>query len=125
MPIEFVVDRDNSLLVTTYRGVVATEEYVGQVRSVLDRLDEYPGMDFLTDVSDIVHQATGGDIRTISAAIQEYAERIEGRKMAIVVSKTVVYGLMRMLQALMDGLPAHIEIFYEMDEAKRWLGVKS
>ncbi len=43
---------------------------------------------------------------------------------ALHVSKDVIYGMARMFQILTDDRPATSEVFKDMAEARKWLGLE-
>jgi len=81
-------------------------------------------MNELTDIRDHVHQTTGEDIRKVADFLKERGGYTGNVQHAIVVSRTVSYGLSRMLQMLMDDTPWEVAIFEDPEEAERWLGVE-
>lgn len=124
MPVEFEVDHENGLVVTTLIGRVSTQESLAHIEHLVKNPRDYPHVSYLTDLRRAEHQASGEDIRKISESLSAHEEVIAGRKLAIVVSQPVMYGMMRMLELRLDAAPLDVAVFYEMDDAKRWLGVE-
>jgi hypothetical protein len=82
-------------------------------------------MNDLTDLREYVHGATKEDMARIAQHIIGHGEAAAGMRAALVVSTAVSYGMARMLQIHLDDLPLEISVFYDIDEAERWLGSSS
>ena len=78
----------------------------------------------LTDLREAAHHTGPEDIRRIAGLLSRSLERIAEGRAAVVVSQAVSFGMMRMLQAYVDGIPFEIRIFYDLAEARRWLGLE-
>jgi hypothetical protein len=67
---------------------------------------------------------SSNQIETILDYIKQHAEKRAGGKTAIVVSKTLEYGMSRMIQTLSEliSIPLEIKIFRSIEEAVQWLG---
>ncbi|MBN1797560.1 MAG: STAS/SEC14 domain-containing protein [Spirochaetales bacterium] len=125
MPIDISLDIENDIITRTVRGLVSTEELVKSIETVLNHPDFHPGMKSLTDLSQATHHTDSEDIQKIAMLISQNIKKIKGGKAAAVVSKKISFGMMRMLQNYTSGIPFEIEIFYNIEEAKKWLGIQS
>ena len=123
MPVEFRVDKKNNLLVRRISGEVSVSEIIEYLEKGLRHPDYEVGMKSLTDLRDYVPTITSSEIREIAEYLLSDAEARKGMAAALVVSQKVSYGLMRMLQELSENPEFSISVFYDMDEAKKWLGV--
>lgn len=66
------------------------------------------------------------EIRADAAAIRELAALNPfgaGARRALIVSSDVVFGMARMYQILTESSPDEFEVFRDLDEALKWLGV--
>jgi hypothetical protein len=122
MPIDFHIDKTHQMVRISLEGVVNVNTFLETLESVLSHPDFYPRMSTLIDLTQATHGATVDDITKIAEYVIANRERLEGGKVAIVVSRTVTYGLMRMFQAHVDTLRVGLNVFYDMDKARRWLG---
>lgn len=123
MPIEISIDREHDLIRRRISGAVSMGEMIASFEDMLGHRDYQPGMNELTDVRDHDHQTTGDDVRRVADAIKKHSGFTGNVKLAVVVSRTVSYGMTRMLQMLLDETPWEVTIFEKLDEAERWLGV--
>ncbi len=121
MPVEFSIDKENELLERTVTGKVTPEEVIASLEASISHPDYLPGMRSLTDMRDFVLSSTAEDIRQYATFLGAHMDMIKGMQAAVVVSRTVDYGLTRMLQAIADDPTFAIAVFYDIDEAKRWL----
>jgi hypothetical protein len=124
MPIEVSIDRKRDLVRRRISGEVSTDDMIRSFEETLRHPEYQPGMNELTDIRDHVHQTTGEDIRKVADTLKERGGFTGNVQHAIVVSRTVSYGLSRMLQMLMDDTPWEVAIFENPGEAERWLGVE-
>lgn len=125
MSVEHRVDQESGVIAATFTGPMPLEEVIGQIESVLKSLDGQSCMGVLSDVRGLEHQASSEDVKRVSDLIAAYTDTVRGMKLALVVSEPVMYGMMRMLQARLDTVPLDVGVFYDMDDAKRWLEMQS
>ena len=123
MIVDVRVDRGAGLVVAVLEGPVPLEGLVEGIDRMLSDPDFRAGMDILVDMQRHVHQASGADMRRLGDALTSRLEYLKGTRLAAVVSKTVSYGMIRMLQAFVDGAPFQVGVFYTPEEAKEWLGL--
>jgi hypothetical protein len=79
------------------------------------------GFNFLSDRRLIEKPRSTEFIRSQISFLKEYTEQIEGCKWATVVSSTAAFGMGRMAQILSEDIPAEMQVFTDMDEARQWL----
>jgi hypothetical protein len=125
MSIEISIDKTRNLLTATMVGLVSVDSFIHALEAALQEEPHFPaGFSALIDMREAVHGASSDDIGNLADYLA-HEPRLVGSKGAIVVTKTVTYGLMRMLQMHTDDAPMTMSVFYEMDEAERWLGLAS
>ena len=124
VPIEATIDKGNGLITRTLTGQIAIEEIIAKLRETAAHPDYHTGMKSLNDLRDFVPVSDSTNVRQIAEYLLANAAEREGLRAAIVVSRTVDYGMARMLQALVDTPSFSIAVFYDIDEAKQWLGVE-
>ena len=62
------------------------------------------------------------DIHAISDIVKNAADQLGNGRCAVVVGRTVDYGLARMWEIMtQNGVSLKIGIFYSMDEARQWI----
>jgi hypothetical protein len=123
MSIDVVIGKERCSVVRTISRAVGVDEVIASIEATLQHPEYRPGMKNLTDLREYVHGATKEDMARLAEHIIGHSGATRGTKAALVVSSTVSYGMARMLQTHLDDLPAQIAIFYDIDEAKRWLGL--
>lgn len=121
MPIEIFIYPERNLVRRRISGAVSMDEMIASLEDTLRHPDYKPGMNELTDMRDHFHQTTGEDVRKITEAIKEHSGFTGSVKLAVVVSRTVSYGLTRMLQMLLEETPWEVTIFEKLEEAEGWL----
>ena len=119
-----VVDGEDGLVRASLKGAVPVDVFLKRLEGALGSPGFRPGMNMLLDVRRAAHHLEAEDIVRVSRYLIAHRDKIEGGRAAIVVTKTVSYGLMRMLQAHVDGMPIGFSVFYDMGEARRWLGLR-
>lgn len=70
---------------------------------------------------------TSGEINSLADFLSRHPDlRPPGNKTAVVVSEDVDYGFSRMISMLTEDSTVYdIEVFWDVDEAWRWLGIDS
>jgi hypothetical protein len=113
-------DLDLSLFVS--KGETRIEEWLGTVRQY--------GTEGLTtrELYDLRQQTNLYTSKEITAILHQTMEdqtlRPPGQKTAVVVDEAVKFGLSRMyaMQAEAQGASSVLQVFFDLDEALRWLG---
>lgn len=123
VPIEVSVDKQAGVIRRKYSGAVSGEEILASFAEVIGHPDYQPGVKSLMDFREYRHQLSSQDLRDVADFFIEHGETVKGAKAAVVVSQTVSYGLVRMLQAYLETFPVQLEVFFDMEEGERWLGV--
>lgn len=123
MPIEVTIDKGKDLVTRSLTGLSAIEEIIAKLRETAAHPDYHPGMKSLNDLREFAPVSDSTDVRQMAEYLLANSAEREGLRAAIVVSRTVDYGMARMLQALADTPSFSVAVFYDIDEAKQWLGV--
>ena len=121
MPVEAAFDSGRDLVTVTVTGSVPARQMLRSIRRILDDPGFHPGIRCLTDMRGATHTADAEEVRRIAQLLNSYPEKLTGTLLAVVVGQAVTYGMLRMLQAQTDGSPADLRVFYDVDEAARWL----
>ena len=123
MTVDVQVDAAAGLVVAVLEGPVRLEGLVEGIDRMVNDPGFHTGMDILVDMQRHVHQASSADMRGLAGALTSRSEYLKGTRLAAVVSKTVSYGMIRMLQTFVDGAPFQVGVFYSPEAAKEWLGL--
>jgi hypothetical protein len=125
MSVEVVTDASRKLIRATANSETTLVELMTLFAKLVDSPDFQPGTKVLLDMTEYPHQASAADIRLIADNIVAHAQVSPGSEIAAVVSQAVSYGMLRMLQALIEGYPFHLYVCYDREEAERHLGILS
>jgi hypothetical protein len=123
MSIEVTLDKEQDLITRTLSGQFPIDDIIAKLKETVEHPDYHPGMKSLNDLREFVPVSDSSNVRRMAEYLLANAAEREGLRAAIVVSRTVDYGMTRMLQAMADTPSFSLAVFYDIDEAKRWLGV--
>jgi len=124
MTVDFYIEKGDDLLVRTLKGEVTPDEIIDSMEASMKHPDYRPGMASLIDLRELVSDSSSADIREFGEFLIAHADAVEGMRAAVVVSRAVDYGMTRMLQAIAESPQFNIALFYDIDEARQWLGVE-
>ncbi len=127
MPISYRIHADLGLLVTRYVEVVTNDELVEVYRSILSGSEFRHGFNELADLQEITEfKVTADGMRHVSALVGRFYEgRSESTRTAIITTTRLVYGMGRMYSAYAVPDKENVEVFKDVNEAMRWLGLNS
>jgi hypothetical protein len=121
MPITFDIDMTNDLTVFIWSGEITYIELV-------DTLNCYgknkPAIYELHDLRNLTGDRLSSDeLHTLSVYLEQHTDsRPLNSKTAVVVKKSLDYGLSRMISSLTDQrVHYEIEVFRTLSDAKQWL----
>ncbi len=117
------VDVQRDLVKVALSGPVGTEDFLEGFAGLLAHPDYHPGMRVLVDMLKHVHQLDAKGIDQIARVFMHKREALRGAVIAVVVARTVSYGLLRMLQIKISEEPYTFFVFYDLQEAERSLGL--
>jgi len=120
MSSSFTVDPARSLVLSRGWGPLTSADLTQYARLLADDPRFRPDFCQLCDLREVTEVRVGASgIREV-AALNPFGA---GARRAVVVGSDVVFGLARMYQMLTESSPDEVEIFRDLDEALRWLGV--
>lgn len=123
MPVRYVIDKQRRLVVTVGEDIVTFAE----VKLHQDKLTTDPDLD--PTFNQFIDLTTVKEFAVSVEEAKTLARRAvlsaESRR-AVVASEKSVFGMFRLMQPYheMTAGHSHIGIFYDRDEALKWLGVK-
>ena len=120
LKVKYSIDKHRRLIVTTAEDRVIFDDIRGhQDRLLVDR-DFDPSFDQLIDTTPATRFNISADEARILAERRIFSA--ESRR-AFVATKPHIFGLARMMESYHESLGyAHVQVFYSMDEALKWLG---
>ena len=122
MPVSYQIDSAQKIVYTTFKGKVTNQEFVRHATEIMSD----PEIDgsfvelIRADTSSMVG-VTGSGLREIADALKVSTAV---RKIGIVASREVEFGLARMVESLAHGSPIEIQVFRELADASSWLGIE-
>ena len=81
-----------------------------------------PGLDTLLDLSGTPSTPSLAQLQEIATYIDRRAESVGRKKIAVVTTTPVTYGVARQFQALTDTGPLTVKVFGARGDAMEWLG---
>jgi hypothetical protein len=120
MPITYHVDPVRRLIETTVSGDAGHAEIRGHLQRLRADPAYSPDYDALIDLRAVTRIPTAEEIRAEVPLIRQALLTARTRR-AIIVSRPVMYGMMRVFEAYQRGSPAEYEVFYEVPAALEWI----
>ncbi|MBN2429751.1 MAG: hypothetical protein JXK94_15560 [Deltaproteobacteria bacterium] len=121
--VETIIDRSKDLTLNKASGPLTIEDLVGAAKKYLSK---DPTGKVLWDLKEADGSALSrGDLQEFHHHLSELPTISQKRKIAIVVSRTLGYGLSRMSEAYAtsEAIPAEYYITYSIEEAMSWLEI--
>jgi len=120
MPIDFIYDEANDILLATATGLVTFAE----LRKHLNRESTARALGYreIFDASSATTDMTSDQVRALVSIMNDLMKRGPFGPTAVVTKNDLVYGMARMIEILAElaGGPS-IRVFRMLDEAKQWL----
>lgn len=121
MPITHRIESDSSIVYVDVTGSPSTAEMCEAIDRVVADPDFQAGFGLLSDHRRLDVPATTDQVHAILGRLTEHKSAFGTIRWAIVVDRTASFGMMRMLSVLAEEVPARVEVFRSVDEAKSWL----
>jgi hypothetical protein len=121
MPFTYEIDEGRRLVVMTADARATQDEWFETFDRVLEDPRFRPGFDFVYDRTNVAITPDALNVRSLVGRYLEVSRRAGGGRLAVVVDKTVAYGMVRMASAWTDTAGASVNAFRSMDEALFWL----
>ena len=120
--LEYEIDKTARLVRLSYLGKPDFEEWAGTMRAVFSDPDFKTGFDFLGDRRSVKEAPASDYIQRVVAFFRDHEAEMGRSRFAMVVSGLETFGVGRMAQGLGAGMSLDLQVFTDMNEAKRWLG---
>ena len=121
MPVSYHIDADAGMLLIVGKGFITQSERLSAIEAWLRDPDFRPGLNTLCDFSEATSAPTTKELREILAVIDEHAEAIGKKKLAMIAPRPVTFGVARQFQSLADFGPFDVEVFKDRRTALGWL----
>jgi len=115
-------EHDGSLVTITASGEPTYAGFETYINELIDSPAWYPGTTVLCDFRELmIKNLSGNEIRSIVNVHKPYMNRIGNSKVAVVVSRRVDFGLVRMWEILAEDIFPQHRGFYTIEEALKWI----
>ena len=123
MPVSYRIDPTQKIVYTTFEGEVTDQQIVRHAR----KIGSDPEID--GSFAELIHADTSSMIGVSGSGVREAADALRVstaiRKIGIVASRNVEFGLARMVELLLaDESLIEIQVFREQADARSWLGIE-
>ena len=122
MTVNIVVDKKASVAIHTVTGEITFQEIKSSYESVRSHPDFKENMNSIWDIRNA--DASKFDSQEVIRIARYFEAQTKTRtkyKVAVIVSRDLEYALSRKYQVAAADLPAKIEIFINLEEAKKWV----
>jgi len=124
MPVVVRIDKQQGLVFRKATGTISVEELLASFLSVLQHPDYRSGMSSLNDLREVTVSSYSPQVKKIAEFLKNHSEQTGAARAALVVSSDAMFGMGRALQGFASRSPMEIEIFRDMGEARKWLGLE-
>jgi hypothetical protein len=125
MPIHYQIDVERGMLYVTASGDTTQAERLAAMQAWLTDPDFRPGLQTLADFSESTNVPSLSELEEIVGYIRNRADVIGQKKIAIVASRAVSFGVARQFGALAPGPLLTVRVFKDRGEALAWLAERS
>jgi hypothetical protein len=121
MPLRYQIDRDAEMLLVVGEGTITQPERIATMGEWLRDPDYRPGLNTLCDFSEATSTPTMAELREIISIVDLHAAAIGKKKLAVIATKPVTFGVARQFQTLADTGPLDVGVFKDRRAALGWL----
>ena len=120
MPVDYQIDKQNAVVLTTARGVLTADDIMAFRR----RLDANP--DFSPDMKQLIELLGITEVNVTKSewcALAKTDPFMPGALRALVGDQDITYGILRMYEMMTDRPGISVHVFRDMEAAREWLGI--
>jgi len=123
MPLTYHIDPDSRVLLVRGEGVFTQPERMQTMLAWIKDPAFKPGLDTFCDFSAAESTPKLSELREVVATIGERAQAIGPKKVAILASKPVTFGVARVFEALaqVEETSLQVKVFFDREMAWAWL----
>ena len=120
MPADYRIDKSLGLVFTKGEGVLTTQEVLTHSLRLREDPDFDPNYNQLIEIRASQFAISIDDVAKIATQEDIFSEQ---SRRAFVAETNLNFGMTRMLLAHSESSAAQIEVFRDISEARRWLGL--
>ncbi len=123
MPMTYRIDLDANLLFVVMAGRLTQAERMQTMLAWINDPTFRSGLDTFCDLTATESTPDLAELREIAATISEHAPRIGAKKVALLTSKPITFGVARVFEALaeLEETPLQVKVFNDRSAAWAWL----
>jgi hypothetical protein len=121
MPLTYRIDSAAGMLLVVGEGFITQPERIEAIQAWLRDPDFRPGLNTLADFSDTTSTPTMKELRELVMIIDQHSAAIGKKKLAVIATKPVTFGVARQFQTLADSGPLDVGVFKDRRAALGWL----
>jgi hypothetical protein len=121
MPITYQIDPDAGMLIVIADGESTQQERLEAIQKWINDPAFRPGLQTLCDFTTALSIPTLPELDEIVGLIRRHASAIGRKKLAVVTSRPVTFGVARQFGALAPGGVLTVQVFRDRDVALAWL----
>jgi hypothetical protein len=114
------IDPARRVVFSVFEGTVTDEELPAYAAALRADPDFEPSFSQLADTRGVVRLDVSGAAVGLLVGVNPYGA---GSRTAVVVSSDLAFGMARMYQIRRSSAPDEVEVFRDVNEARRWLGL--
>ena len=123
VPVRYEIDADAGLVVVHLSGLVTGAELFAYYAALAADPAVRPGLAVLADCRDVTTGPSFTEMVAIANAKGLLPDDLRPTRAAVLVSRSLIFGIVRQFAALADRVGIRVMPFYESEEAHAWLGV--
>jgi SpoIIAA-like len=125
MPMRYKIDSERGMLFIEADGETTQAERLEAMQAWISDPDFRPGLQTLADFSESTNVPTLAELQEIVDYMRRYATTIGQKRIAMVTSRAVSFGVARQFGALTPGAFLTIQVFKDRESALAWLAEDS
>lgn len=125
MPMRYRIDSERGMLFVEAEGDTTQAERLEAMQAWIRDPDFRPGLQTLADFSEATNVPTLAELEEIVDYMRRYATTIGQKRIAMVTSRPVSFGVARQFGALAPGAFLTVQVFKDRESALAWLAEDS
>lgn len=121
MPLTYRIDSDAGLLIVIGEGRITQAERIDAINGWFGDPAFRPGLNTLCDFSATTSTPTMPELREIITLVDRHTAKIGRKKLAVIATRAVTFGVARQFQILADSGPLNVSVFKDRRAALGWL----
>ena len=115
-------EKEGSLLTITASGIPDTEGFRSYLEAAASNPEWHQGIRVLCDFRELdTSRVTAYVLRGIADLHKKFTDRYGSNPVAVVVSRPVDFGMLRMFEAYAGNMCPDYKVFYSVENALEWL----